>query len=254
MGKHWRSRGTSWTTFIWPPISWSVMRETIRRSFNRTWMGEKFRIGNVCSFNRKTRLFLSIHVDDMKMAGKKDNIAPMWKKLMKNRWSCWTHIISWSRIFGMQTEWNYWGTYKDVWLTFFCWSNWKFTRVGKTLTQKQSRGPTRWKYMLGNALSEIAIWHTKRPNRFTKSQVLACMITNSRRKNSNQLEKCQKCAHNLSENACTWHEIGWPDIFWSDNKLARAVTKWIQACDRRLARLISYIFITQMTTDNIVTV
>ena len=34
---------------------------------------------------------------------------------------------------------------------------------------------------------------------------------------------------------------GRPDILWSLNKLARAVTKWTGACDRRLARLISYI-------------
>ena len=35
--------------------------------------------------------------------------------------------------------------------------------------------------------------------------------------------------------------IGRPDILWSGNKLARAVTKWTKACDKRLARLISYI-------------
>ena len=35
--------------------------------------------------------------------------------------------------------------------------------------------------------------------------------------------------------------IGRPDIQWSVNKLARSVTKWTQACDRRLARLISHI-------------
>ena len=35
--------------------------------------------------------------------------------------------------------------------------------------------------------------------------------------------------------------IGRPAILWSVNKLARPVTKWTQACDRRLARRISYI-------------
>ena len=30
--------------------------------------------------------------------------------------------------------------------------------------------------------------------------------------------------------------IGRPDILWSVNKLARSVTKWTQACNRRLAR------------------
>ena len=35
--------------------------------------------------------------------------------------------------------------------------------------------------------------------------------------------------------------IGRPDILWSVNKLARSVTKWTQACDKRLARLISFL-------------
>ena len=35
--------------------------------------------------------------------------------------------------------------------------------------------------------------------------------------------------------------IGRPDILWSVNRLAQAVTKWTSACDKRLARLISYI-------------
>ena len=35
--------------------------------------------------------------------------------------------------------------------------------------------------------------------------------------------------------------IGRPDIPWSVNKLARSITKWTKACDRRLNRLISYI-------------
>ena len=35
--------------------------------------------------------------------------------------------------------------------------------------------------------------------------------------------------------------IGRLDILWSVNKLARALTKWTKSCDKRLARLISYI-------------
>ena len=35
--------------------------------------------------------------------------------------------------------------------------------------------------------------------------------------------------------------IGRPVILWTVNKLARAVTQWTRACDRRLERLISYI-------------
>ena len=35
--------------------------------------------------------------------------------------------------------------------------------------------------------------------------------------------------------------IGRPDILWSVNKLARSITKWTKACDKRLYQLISYI-------------
>ena len=35
--------------------------------------------------------------------------------------------------------------------------------------------------------------------------------------------------------------FGRPDILWSVNKLARSITKWTRACDKRLNRLISYI-------------
>ena len=41
-------------------------------------MGEKFRIGNVCSLFGNKGYFQSV-----KMAGKKQNTAPMWNKLMK---------------------------------------------------------------------------------------------------------------------------------------------------------------------------
>ena len=41
----------------------------------------------------------------------------------------------------------------------------------------------------------------------------------------------------LSELKCLYlARIGRPDILWSINKLARSVTKWTQACDRRLAK------------------
>ena len=35
--------------------------------------------------------------------------------------------------------------------------------------------------------------------------------------------------------------IGRPDILWSVNMLARSITQWTKACDKRLNRLISYI-------------
>ena len=41
--------------------------------------------------------------------------------------------------------------------------------------------------------------------------------------------------------------IGRPDILWSFSKFARPATKWTQACNRRLARLISFIHHTMLS-------
>ena len=181
------------------------------------------------------------------MAGKKQNMAPMWKKLMKKRWSWWPHIISWSRIFGDVLNVNA----KRMKLSLrnfhrclnhvFLLEQLKSYQGGKSLTQKQSRGPATWKDMLENALKDTASWQTKKWSSCTKFQVLAWMITNSRRKNLNQLENCQKYAHKLSCNAWNWHGLVDQTFYGLSHKLARAVTKWTQACHRRSARLISYI-------------
>ena len=64
-------------------LSQIAMGKAVRASFIRTWMGKKFRTGNVCSFIANNVLFCQ-YVDDIKLAGKKQNLAPMWKKFRKN--------------------------------------------------------------------------------------------------------------------------------------------------------------------------
>ena len=57
---------------------------------------------------------------------------------------------------------------------------------------------------------------------------------------SNDMEgHAKKCVERYCELYLA--RIGRLDILWSVNKRARAVTKWTKACDKRLARLISYI-------------
>ena len=45
--------------------------------------GRKFQIGNVSLFIVREDFFLSVYVDDTKLARKKHNIDPMWKVLNK---------------------------------------------------------------------------------------------------------------------------------------------------------------------------
>ena len=53
-------------------------------------------------------------------------------------------------------------------------------------------------------------------------------------------EVSQVCSQNFRK--CFYlARIGRPDILWSVNRLARSITKWTKACDKRLKRLISHI-------------
>ena len=126
----------------------------------------------------------------------------------------------------------------------------KITRVGKT-SRKHCRPVIRYGRTWEKVLWEIAKWQTKRQSSYTKFRVLAWMIVISRRRNLNRSENCQKYAHKLSWNACTWHELvaltlhgQWTNLLdLSQNGPELVTNAW-------LVRFIT--FITQMTTDNIV--
>ena len=45
--------------------------------------GRNFQIGECLFVHREKGFFLSVHVDDIKLAGKKQNLDPMWKILNK---------------------------------------------------------------------------------------------------------------------------------------------------------------------------
>ena len=67
----------------------------VRKSCCNT-VGRRFLIGNAYSYTVKKRLFLSVYVDDIKLAGKKQNINPFWKRSRFGR----TNIFPASCILG----------------------------------------------------------------------------------------------------------------------------------------------------------
>ena len=195
----------------------------------------------------KQGLFLSVHVDDIKMAGKRQNVAPMWKKWMRHvdleeptsfldrvylgcaRRECKPHEIIIEEFSKMFVSRISAGATEKL-------PRWK------SLTQKQQRGPTTWKDMLENALSDTVNRQTRKWSSCTKFQVLfTCMIINSKQEELESVGELSQVCSQIVLKCLSLARIGRPDIPWSVNKLARAVTKWTQACHRRLARLISYI-------------
>ena len=137
----------------------------------------------------------------------------------------------------MQTEWNwYWRAEKDVWITHFCWSNgklpgWEETsrensrvvpRHGRTCSKMRSGILRAGKQKCGAVVHSpepLLGWSPIQEGRtWIRWRITKSMLTN--------WLKCLYLAR-----------IGRPDTLWYVNKLE----KWTQACDRRLARLISYI-------------
>ena len=59
------------------------MGKTVRKSIDGTSL-EKVPKWKCLFVHRKQKLFLSVYVDDIRMARKKLNLAPMWKKLIKD--------------------------------------------------------------------------------------------------------------------------------------------------------------------------
>ena len=204
-------------------------------------------MGQSTSFaHRKQGLFSSENVDDINMAGRKWNMAPLWKKLIKlvdlGEPTSFLDHVYWVLIVNAN------GTKLLLTSTEKC-SNREFLleqlkncQGGRDLTQKLSRGPTTWKVTRKSALKNVVSWQIKRQSSCTKPQLLAwTTIIARKRRTGNGSRNCPKYALRLSFESLYLARIGGPDVLWSVNNLTRAVTKWTRARDRRLARLIAHI-------------
>ena len=139
-------------------------------------------------------------MDVIKNAGQKQNMPPTWKKLMKNVDLYEpTSFLDHEYLGCTQRECKPYEIvlkeYREMFESRLSAGATEKYQGGKNLTQRRLRGPTTWKDMNKNALREIANWRTRRQNSNTKSQVLTWMIIISRKRNLNQMEKCQKFAH-----------------------------------------------------------
>ena len=108
-------------------------------------------------------------------------------------------------------------------------------RGGKNLTRKRLCGPTTWKDVLKSASRDVVNWQTK------KKQLLYKISTHCKKEELESVGELSKVSSQPVLKRLYLARIGRPDILWSVNKLARSVTYWTGACDKRLVRLISYI-------------
>ena len=198
-----------------------------------------------CLFvHREKGLFLSVYVDDIKLAGKKHNIDPTWKVLNKEvdlgePTSFLDHVY----LGCTQRECEVSQTIVDNYRTMF---ESRISAGGlEKLPFSQKIRISSWSYdMVGHA-KKCVERYCELANKTTQQlyEVSTPCIDDHHFK-----EEETKSVGELSTTCsqivlkCLYlARIGRPDILWSVNKLARSITKWTKACDKRLNRLISYI-------------
>ena len=189
--------------------------------------------------NWKQGLVLSASVDDIKMAGKKQNMAPTWKTLMKKRghWrtqhfflTMKTLVVLCVTAIRMKQLLN---SGKGCLNLAFLLEQHKNYRAGKTSRANRC--------MDGHAQKCVEPYCKLAHKKVEQLYTVSSPCLDDHQFKLEELEPVGELSEFCSQivSKCLYlARIGRPDILWSVNKLARSVTEWSQACDRRQARLI----------------
>ena len=198
-----------------------------------------------CLFvHREKGLFLSVCVDDIKLAGKKQNLDLMWKVLNKEvdlgePTSFLDHVY----LGCTQRKCEISKDIVDNYRTMFE-SRISAGEVDK-LPFTQNLRISSWSYeMEGHAKKCVERYcesTSKTTQQLYKVSTPCIDDHHFKKKKWNLLENCHLYTLILFWNVDIKARIGRPYILWSVNKLARSITKWTRACDQRLNRFISYI-------------
>ena len=176
-----------------------------------------------------------------KLAGKTEKIRTDLDNSHGRRWPGRTNIISWPRIFGMHSK-------RAESTSEICSNpgfllepkkNYRPELQGNLMQKQYLPGPLIWKVTRRNAWKDIAKLQKKTQQLF---EVSTPCIDDHHFKEE-EMKSVGELPHACSQIVlkCIYlARIGRPDILWSVNKLARSITKWTKACDKRLNRLISF--------------
>ena len=194
--------------------------------------------------HREKELFLSVYVDDIQMAGKKQNLDPMWKPLNKEvdlgeptSFLHHVHLGCTQRKFEISKD------IVDKYRTMF------ESRIYEGGLEKlpfpQNLRISSWSYDMAGHAKKCVERYCELANKTTQHlyEVSTPCIDdhNFKEEETKSVGELSKVFSQIVLNCLYLARIGRPDILWSVNKFARSITKWTTACDKRLNRLISYI-------------
>ena len=184
-----------------------------------------------------------MYVDDIKLAGKKQNLDPMWKVLNKEvdlgePTSFLDHLF----LGCTQRQCEVSKDIVDKYRTMFD------SRISAGATEKlpcsENLRISSWSSDMEGHEKKCVERYCELANKTTQQLYKVstpCIDDHFKEEEMKSVrELSQVCSQNVLK--CLYlARIGRPDILCSVNKLARSITKWTKVCDKRLDRLISYI-------------
>ena len=126
-----------------------------------------------------------------------------------------------------------------VWITNFRGVNWKNYHIRKIFVFL--RGPTIWKAMPKKCLERYCQLANRTTQQLYKVSSPCIDDHHFKEEELKSVGELSKVSSQFVLKCLFLARIKRPDILWSVNKLARSITKWTKACDKRLNRLISNI-------------
>ena len=186
-------------------------------------------------------------MDDIKFAGKKQNLDPMWKVLNKEvDLGETTSFLDHAYLKCTQRQSETSKDIVDIYRTMF------ESRICAGEIEKvpssQNLRISSWSYDMAGHAKKCVERYCELANKTTQQlyKVSTPCIDDHHFKEEEMKsvgELSQVCSQIVPR--CLYlARIGRLDILWSVNKLARSITKWTKACDKRLNRYISYIHLT----------
>ena len=198
-----------------------------------------------CLFVHREKKFLSVYVDDIKLAGNKQNIDPMWKVVRNKEVDLGepTSFLDHVYLGCTQRQCEISKDIMDNYRTMF------ESRISADGVEKlpfpQNLRISSWSYDMAGHAKKCVERYCELANKTTQQLYKVstpCIDDHCFKEEETKSvgELSQVCSQIVLK--CLYlARIGRPDILWSVNKLARSITKWTKSCDKRLNRLISYI-------------
>ena len=186
-----------------------------------------------CLFvHREKGLFLSVYVDDIKLAGKKQNLDPMWKLLNKEvdlgePTSFLDHVY----LGCTQRQCQISKDIVDNYRTMF------ESRISAVGVEKLPfpkifvflHGLMTWLVMQRNVWNDIVSWQTRRHQQLYKVSTPCIDDHHFKEEELKSVGELSQVCSQIVLTCLYLAKIGRPDILWSVNKLARSIHKMDQS-------------------------